>query len=108
MNMEILQLDMQKKAVKAVYRQLVGLGGSGLAWMVERFSECLLEETVRKVKDPFDDARSTKYLDHLFTVIKANLFVGNYKKRITENIKLSKALPKSKVLKKFFIQGKQQ
>ena len=46
-----------------------------------------------------------KNIGHLFIVIKANLFVGNYKKRIKENIKLVKSLPKIKGVKEILYPG---
>ena len=48
-----------------------------------------------KVKDPFDDFTGPQNVGHLFLTLKPDLFVGkNYIKRIKENIKIIKRLPK--------------
>jgi len=50
-----------------------------------------------KVKDPFDDFTGPQNVGHLFLVLKPSLFVGkNYIKRIKENIRTIKKLPKIK------------
>ncbi len=58
-----------------------------------------------KVKDPFDDFSGPQNIGHLFIVMKANLFQPNYKKRIKENIKRIKKLPKLKGLKEILYPG---
>ena len=56
-----------------------------------------------KVKDPFDDFSGPQNIGHLFLVMKSNLFVSNYTKRIKENIIRVKRLPKIKGIKEIFI-----
>ena len=58
-----------------------------------------------KVKDPFDDFSGPQNIGHLFIVMKANIYQQNYKKRIKENIKRIKKLPKLKGLKEIFYPG---
>ena len=58
-----------------------------------------------KVKDPFDDFSGPQNIVHLFIVTKANLFQQNYKKRIKENIRRIKKLPKLKGLKEILYPG---
>ena len=58
-----------------------------------------------KVKDPFDDFTGPQNIGHLFLVMKPNLFVGNYSKRIKENIKRIKKLPKIKAVKEIMYPG---
>ena len=59
-----------------------------------------------KVKDPFDDFTGPQNVGHLFIVIKSELFVGKkYNKRIEENIKTIKKLPKIKGVKEIFYPG---
>ena len=59
-----------------------------------------------KTKDPFDDFTGPQNIGHLFIVLKPSLFVGNsYNKRIKENIKSIKKLPKIKGIKKILYPG---
>ena len=58
-----------------------------------------------KVKDPFDDFSGPQNIGHLFIVMKANLFVNNYNKRIKENIKRIKKLPKLKGVREILYPG---
>ena len=59
-----------------------------------------------KVKDPFDDFTGPQNAGHLFLVLKPGLFVGkNYIKRIKENIKIIKRLPKIKGVKEILYPG---
>ena len=59
-----------------------------------------------KVKDPFDDFSGPQNIGHLFIAIKPSLFVGhNYFKRIKNNIKTIKKLPKIKGTKKILYPG---
>ena len=58
-----------------------------------------------RVKDPFDDFTGPQNVGHLFFVFKPNLFVKNYKKRIKENIRIIKKLPKIKNVKEIFYPG---
>ena len=44
----------------------------------------------------FDSRRIVKDNDHLFIAFKHNIFVSNYTKRIKENIRIVKKLPKVK------------
>jgi L-2-hydroxycarboxylate dehydrogenase (NAD+) len=58
-----------------------------------------------KVKDPFDDFSGPQNIGHLFFVLKTNLFTTNYNKRIKENIKRIKKLPKIKGVKEILYPG---
>ena len=59
-----------------------------------------------KVKDPFTDFTGPQNIGHLFFVMKPNLFVGNnFNKRIKENIKIIKKLPKIKGVKEILYPG---
>ena len=50
-----------------------------------------------ELKDPFTDFSGPQNIGHLFFVLKPNLFVGNsFNKRIKDNIKTVKKLPKIK------------
>ena len=58
-----------------------------------------------KVKDPFVDFTGPQNVGHLFITFKSNLFQKNYIKRIKENIKITKKLPKLKGIKKILYPG---
>ena len=96
-----------KKALKGVQLPIAGFRGSGLAWMVDIMSGVLTGANHGgKVKDPFDDFTGSQNVGHLFLVLKPNLFVGkNYIKRIKENIKIIKKLPKIKGVKEILYPG---
>ena len=96
-----------KKALKGVQLPIAGLRGSGLAWMVDIMSGVLTGANHGgKVKDPFDDFTGPQNVGHLFLVLKPNLFVGkNYIKRIKENIRAIKKLPKIKGVKEILYPG---
>ena len=96
-----------KKALKGVQLPIANFRGSGLAWMVDILSGVLTGANHGgKVKDPFDDFTGPQNVGHLFLIIKPNLFVGNnYFKRIKENIKRIKKLPKIKGVKKILYPG---
>ena len=96
-----------KKALKGVQLPIAGFRGSGLAWMVDIMSGVLTGANHGgKVKDPFDDFTGPQNVGHLFLVLKPNLFVGkNYIKRIKQNIKTIKKLPKIKNIKKILYPG---
>ena len=96
-----------KKALKGVQLPIAGFRGSGLAWMVDIMSGVLTGANHGgKVKDPFDDFTGPQNVGHLFLVLKPNLFVGkNYIKRIKENIKTIKKLPKIKGVKEILYPG---
>ena len=95
-----------KKALAGVQLPIAGFRGSGLAWMVDILSGVITGGNHSgKVKDPFDDFSGPQNIGHLFIVIKPNLFVGNYNKRIKENIKKIKKLPKIKGVKEIFYPG---
>ena len=80
--------------------------GSGLAWMVDILSGVLTGSSHGgKTKDPFDDFTGPQNIGHLFIVIKPNMFVGNFNKRIKENIKRIKRLPKIKGVKEILYPG---
>jgi LDH2 family malate/lactate/ureidoglycolate dehydrogenase len=96
-----------KKALVGVQLPIAGFRGSGLAWMVDILSGVFTGGNHSgKVKDPFDDFTGPQNIGHLFIVIKPNLFVGNnYNKRIKENIKIIKNLPKLKGVKEILYPG---
>ena len=86
-----------KKALEGVQLPIGGFRGSGLAWMVDILSGVFTGGNhAGKVKDPFDDFSGPQNVGHLFIVFKPNLFVKDYNKRIKENIRLVKKLPKIK------------
>jgi L-2-hydroxycarboxylate dehydrogenase (NAD+) len=96
-----------KKALKGVQLPIAGFRGSGLAWMVDILSGVFTGGNhAGKVKDPFDDFSGPQNVGHLFIVMKSNIFVGNnYNRRIKENIKKIKKLPKTKGTKEIFYPG---
>ena len=94
------------KALEGVQLPIAGFRGSGLAWMVDILSGVYTGGNHGgKVKDPFDDFSGPQNIGHLFIVMKANLFQSNFKKRIKENIKRIKKLPKLKGLKEILYPG---
>ena len=95
-----------KKALAGVQLPIAGFRGSGLAWMVDILSGVFTGGNHGgKVRDPFDDFSGPQKIGHLFITIKPNLFVSNYNKRIKENIKRIKRLPKIKGTKEIFYPG---
>ncbi len=94
-------------ALKGVQLPIAGYRGSGLAWMVDIMSGVLTGSNHGgKVKDPFDNFTGPQNVGHLFLVLKPNLFVGkNYMKRIKQNIKAIKKLPKIKGVKEILYPG---
>ena len=96
-----------KKALKGVQLPIASFKGSGLAWMVDIMCGVLTGANHGgKVKDPFDDFTGPQNAGHLFLVLKPGLFVGkNYIKRIKENIKIIKRLPKIKGVKEILYPG---
>ena len=85
------------KALQGVQLPISGFVGSGLAWIVDILSGVITGGNHGgKVKDPFDDFSGPQNVGHLFIVFKPNLFVKDYNKRIKENIRLVKKLPKIK------------
>ena len=96
-----------KKALEGVQLPIASFKGSGLAWMVDILSGVFTGGNHSgKVKDPFDDFTGPQNIGHLFILMKPNLFVGNnYTKRIKENIKTIKKLPKIKGVKEIFYPG---
>ena len=59
-----------------------------------------------KVKDPFDDFSGPQNIGHLFLVIKPTIFVGSsFYKRIKENIRIIKKLPKIKGVREILYPG---
>ena len=96
-----------KKALEGVQLPIAGFKGSGLAWMVDILSGVFTGANHSgKVKDPFDDFTGPQNIGHLFIVIKSELFVGKkYNKRIEENIKTVKKLPKIKGVKEILYPG---
>ena len=97
------------KALKGLQLPIAGFRGSGLAWMVDILSGVFTGGNHGgKVKDPFDDFSGPQNIGHLFIVFKSNLFVKNYKKRIKENIKRVKKLPKINGIKKILYPGEKK
>ena len=96
-----------KKALEGVQLPIAGFRGSGLAWMVDILSGVFTGGNhAGKVKDPFNDFTGPQNIGHLFIVMKQGLFVGNnYNKRIKENIKIIKKLPKIKGVKEIPFPG---
>ena len=95
-----------KKALEGVQLPIAGYRGSGLAWMVDILSGVLTGGNHSgKVKDPFDDFSGPQNIGHLFIVFRANLFFSNFNKRIRDNIKIIKNLPKIKGVKKITYPG---
>jgi len=95
-----------KKALEGVQLPIAGFRGSGLAWMVDILSGVLTGGNhAGKVKDPFDDFTGPQNIGHLFFTFKPNLFVNNYNKRIKENIKTIKKLPKINGVKEILYPG---
>ncbi len=95
------------RALEGVQLPISGYRGSGLAWMVDILSGVFTGGNhAGKVKDPFDDFSGPQNIGHLFIAIKPSLFVGhNYFKRIKNNIKTIKKLPKIKGTKKILYPG---
>tara|TARA_B100000579_G_scaffold434892_2_gene456830 strand:- start:1383 stop:2384 length:1002 start_codon:yes stop_codon:yes gene_type:complete len=95
-----------KKALEGVQLPIGGFRGSGLAWMVDILSGVITgAHHGGKVKDPFDDFSGPQNVGHLFLTIKPNLFLVDYKKRINENIRRIKKLPKIRGVKKILYPG---
>ena len=96
-----------KKALEGTQLPIAGFRGSGLAWMVDILSGVLTGGNhAGRVKDPFTDFSGPQNIGHLFFVLKPNLFVGNsFNKRIKDNIKTIKKLPKIKGVKEILYPG---
>ena len=96
-----------KKALEGVQLPIAGFRGSGLAWMVDILSGVLTGGNhAGRVKDPFTDFSGPQNIGHLFFVLKPNLFVGDsFNKRIKDNIKTIKKLPKIKGIKEILYPG---
>ena len=96
-----------KKALEGVQLPIAGFRGSGLAWMVDILSGVFTGGNhAGRVKDPFTDFSGPQNIGHLFFVMKPNLFVGNnFNKRIKDNIKTVKRLPKIKGVKEILYPG---
>ncbi len=96
-----------KKALAGVQLPIAEFKGSGLAWMIDILSGVLTGGNhAGRVKDPFDDFSGPQNIGHLFLVLKPNLFVGNnFMKRIKDNIKTVKKLPKLKGVKEILYPG---
>ena len=95
-----------REALLGTQLPIAGFKGSGLAWMVDILSGVLTGSSHGgKTKDPFDDFTGPQNIGHLFITFKSNLFVNNFNKRITENIKTIKNLPKIKGVKEIMYPG---
>ncbi len=98
-----------KQALQGVQLPIAGYRGSGLAWMIDILSGVFTGANHGgKVKDPFEDFTGPQNVGHFFLVMKTNLFVHDYKKRIRENIKIVKNLPKRKAIKKILYPGQKK
>ncbi len=94
------------KALSGIQLPIAGFRGSGLAWMVDILSGVITGSNHGgKVKDPFDDFTGPQNVGHLFIAMKPNLFTKNYNKRIKDNIRRIKILPKLKGFKKILYPG---
>ena len=94
------------KALQGVQLPIAGFRGSGLAWMVDILSGVLTGGNhAGRVKDPFEDFSGPQNIGHLFITFKTNLFVKDYIKRIKDNIKKVKRLPKVKGIKEIMYPG---
>ena len=95
-----------KKALEGVQLPIAGFRGSGLAWMVDILSGVFTGGNHGgKVKDPFDDFSGPQNIGHLVIVMKSNIFVNKFNKKIKENIKRIKRLPKIKGVKEILYPG---
>ena len=95
-----------KRALQGVQLPIAGFRGSGLAWMVDILSGVITGGNhAGRVKDPFDDFSGPQNIGHLMITFKSNIFNNNFNKRIKENIKIIKKLPKIKKVKKIFYPG---
>ncbi len=95
-----------KKALEGVQLPIAGYRGSGFAWMVDILSGVLTGSNhAGKVKDPFVDFSGPQNVGHLFLTFKSNLFQKNFVKRIKDNIRIIKKLPKLKGVKKILYPG---
>ena len=96
-----------KKALEGVQLPIASFRGSGLAWMVDILSGVFTGGNhAGRVKDPFTDFSGPQNIGHLFFVFFPNLFVGNnFNKRIKDNIKTIKKLPKIKGVKEILYPG---
>ena len=95
-----------KKALKGVQLPISDFKGSGLAWMVDILSGVLTGSAHGgSVKDPFEDLTGPQNIGHLFITFKANLFVKDFSKRILNNIKKVKKLPKIKGVREIMYPG---
>ena len=98
-----------RKALQGVQLPIAGFRGSGLAWMVDILSGVLTGGNhAGRVKDPFDDFTGPQNIGHLFFTFKPNLFVNDYNKRIKNNIRTIKALPKIKGIKEIMYPGQKK
>ena len=95
------------KALEGVQLPIAGFRGSGLAWMVDILSGVMTgAHHGGKVRDPFEDFKGPQNVGHLFLSVKPNIFVGsNYIKRIRDNIRTIKKLPKIKGVKEINFPG---
>ena len=98
-----------REALQGVQLPIAGFRGSGLAWMVDILSGVLTGGNhAGRVKDPFDDFTGPQNIGHLFFTFKPNLFVNDYNKRIKNNIRTIKALPKIKGIKEIMYPGQKK
>ena len=95
-----------KKALEGVQLPIAGYRGSGFAWMVDILSGVLTGSNhAGGVKDPFVDFSGPQNVGHLFLTFKSNLFQKNYIRRMKDNIKTIKKLPRLKGVKEILYPG---
>tara|TARA_A100000164_G_scaffold378570_1_gene420508 strand:+ start:589 stop:1602 length:1014 start_codon:yes stop_codon:yes gene_type:complete len=95
-----------KKALEGVQLPIAGYRGSGFAWMVDILSGVLTGSNhAGGVKDPFIDFSGPQNVGHLFLTFKSNLFEKNFIRRMKDNIKTIKKLPKLKGVKEILYPG---
>ena len=98
-----------KKALDGVQLPIADFRGSGLAWMVDILSGVLTGSAHSgKVKDPFDDFSGPQNVGHFFIVLKHNIFIKDYIKRIKQNIERVKKLPRIKGIREILYPGQRK
>ena len=98
-----------KKALDGVQLPISDFKGSGLAWMVDILSGVLTGSAHSgRVKDPFDDFSGPQNVGHFFIVLKHNIFIKDYIKKIRQNIESVKKLPRVKGIREILYPGQRK